>query len=167
MLDAGGPVIFSSVGIKRRFFVGFFADLDTTQANFKDRAAWPTAALVRAARNPSVSSKVTQPVGKTLNTATPILQPGGRGGHINAKRCVHGWRAAPVHIRHGVIFYSMSNTRLNTRVIGLVCKAAVLTSGQSVACYVSCCHLPFIIKGFPFTRATVTFLEPHDLSTFL
>lgn len=76
MLDAGGPVIFSSVGIKRRF-VFFLGDLDTTQANFKDRAAWPTAALVRAARNPSVSSKVTQPVGKTLNTATPILQPGG------------------------------------------------------------------------------------------
>lgn len=50
--------------------------MDTTQTNFKDGAEWPTAVLVCAAHNLSVSPKVTQRVGKMLNTAIPICNPG-------------------------------------------------------------------------------------------
>lgn len=138
------PVIFSSVGIKSHIC----GDLDTTQANFKDRAAWPTAVLVCAARNPSISSKVMQPVGNALNTATALCSPEDGGTSPQSDTSLYRTH-----------FYS---TRLNTRLISLVCDTTVLTTDESM--------FPVVIylwgKKKSFTRATVTFPESHNLSTF-
>lgn len=66
--------------------------------------------------------------GQDVKYSNTNMQPRG-GRHINTNRHVHGWQATLVHIRHGMIFYLMSNTQVkHTR--SLVCKTAVLTSGE-------------------------------------
>lgn len=91
--------------------------------------------------------------GQDVKYSSTNMQPRG-GRHINTNRHAHAWQAALVHIRHGMIFYLMSNTRLNTRVISLVCEAAVLTSGE---CSTSC-----VLLSSAFHKKRISFHEGNS-----
>lgn len=103
-------MIFSSVGIKSHFC----SDLDATQANFKDRAAQPTAVLACVARKPSISSKVMQPVGKTLNTATPTCNPGDEDASLQTVTS-QMQNAVLIHICPGLIFHLVFKSQVKHR----------------------------------------------------
>lgn len=151
MLDAGGPVIFSSVGIKRRF-VFFWGRLGHHSSKLQGQSCVADSCACPCCTQPIRLVQGHAASGQDVKYSNTDIAA--RGGHINTNRRVHGWRAAPVHIRHVVIFYSMSNTRLNTRVIGLVCKTAVLTSGE--------CSMLCVLLSSAFHNKRISFHEGNS-----
>lgn len=59
--------------------------------------------------------------GQGVKYSNTNMRPRG-GRHTHTNHHVHVWQAALVHIHHGMIFYFMSNGRLNTRGGSLVCE---------------------------------------------